>query len=97
MKPWQDLPALLRREGALQGRPASIEHCLATSLAHWQEGLPCSTRLACLACVGGPKLALYLGALLLTYPHPPKPLQITECLAAASRTVPSTSETLFLC
>ena len=61
MKPWQGLPALLRREGALQGRPAGIEHCLATSLAHWHEGLTCSTRLACLACMGGPKLALYLG------------------------------------
>jgi hypothetical protein len=46
---------------------------------------------------GRAKACTVLGALLLTYPHPPKPLQITECLAAASRTVPSTSETLFLC
>ena len=50
-----------------------------------------------LSLYGRAKASTILGDHLLTCTHLLKPLQIIACLTAASKTVPSTSEFLFLC
>ena len=48
MMPWRSLPATLRKGGALQGRSAGTDHCMARGPAHWLKGLSCSTILGVL-------------------------------------------------